>query len=213
MRSGMRMKIIAGAIFVVMALVLALFMTSRLQRLVSQPLLNLAGAAQRVRRDKDFAVRVAGASNPESDEMAAVQQAFNEMLEEIGDRDLALQAYQIDLERQVLARTQELSTAVERNQAILDSAGEGIFGLDLAGIVTFMNPSAAHILGAPLWSLIGHSLHQSIHASTCPDRGLPYQQCKVCGASADIPVRTGRLRHQQCVAAGPGRGRDALLVA
>jgi PAS domain S-box-containing protein len=131
-------------------------------------------------------------SNAESDELGAVQQAFNAMLEEIGERDLALQAYQVDLERQVLARTQELSAAVERNQAILDSAGEGIFGLDLAGTVTFMNPSAARILGGDISHLVGRSLHAHIHCATCPDRPLPYHQCKVCGAHLKPAMRAGR---------------------
>ena len=191
-RSAMRMKIVTGAVVVVMALLLALLMTSTLQRLVSGPLLDLAHAAQRVRRDKDFAVRVAEGTNGDGDELAAVQQAFNAMLVEIGARDRELQAYQADLERQVLSRTEELSTAVERNQAILDSAGEGIFGLDLSGIVTFMNPSAARILGAEVSSLIGHNLHASIHCATCSDRPLPYDQCKVCGANLNSPVRSGR---------------------
>src|SRR5436189_5854711 len=174
----MRFKISTGVVFVVMALLLALLMTSALQRLVSGPLLDLARAAQRVRRDKDFAVRVAEGTNGNGDELAAVQQAFNAMLVEIGARDVALQAYQTDLERQVHARTEELSTAVERNQAILDSAGEGIFGLDLAGIVTFMNPSAANILGGDIFRLVGRNLHAHIHCTTCPDRPLPYHQCK-----------------------------------
>jgi PAS domain S-box-containing protein len=191
-RSGMRLKAMTGAAIVILALLVAALMTTRLQRLVSGPLLDLARAAQRVRRDKDFAIRVAGGPPVAGDELAAVQQAFNAMLEEIGARDEALRSYQVDLERQVLARTHELTTAVERNQAILDSAGEGIFGLDLSGIVTFMNPSAVRILGGQESSLVGRSLHASIHSTTCPDRPLPFHDCKVCGTSLKPAVRTGR---------------------
>jgi PAS domain S-box-containing protein len=191
-RSGMRLKVTAGTVFVILDLLLALIITSRLQRLVSEPLRDLAHAAQRVRRDKDFAVRVSGGTHADRDEMAAVQQAFNGMLEEIGQRDLALFAYQVDLEHQVQARTQELSAAMERNQAILDSAAEGIFGLDLDGIVTFMNPSAARILGGDVSDLVGRSLHAHIHCATCPDRPLPYYQCKVCGAHLNPALRAGR---------------------
>jgi signal transduction histidine kinase len=36
------------------------------------------------------------------------------------------------------------------NRAILDCAGEGIYGLDLAGVTTFANPAAARMVG---WSL------------------------------------------------------------
>src|SRR5207244_7309319 len=70
--------------------------------------------------------------------------------------------------------------------------GEGIFGLDLSGTVTFINPSAARVLGAEVSELIGHNLHASIHCATCPDRPLPYHQCKVCGANLNPSVRSGR---------------------
>jgi PAS domain S-box-containing protein len=189
-RSAMRLKIMMGTATVTLALLLALIMASRLQRLVSSPLHTLARAAQRVRQEKDFAVRVT--EGAEGDELTAVQQGFNAMIGEIGEREVALRSYQLDLERQVLARTAELSVAMERNQAILDSAGEGIFGLDLHGIVTFINPSAAHILGGQQANLIGQNLHASIHSLTCPDRPLPHHKCRVCGATLDPAVRTGR---------------------
>src|SRR5207244_8640990 len=73
-RHTMRLKITTGAIVLIMALLLALLMTSALQRLVSGPLLDLARAAQRVGRDKDFAVRVAAGGNRDGDELGAVQQ-------------------------------------------------------------------------------------------------------------------------------------------
>ena len=42
---------------------------------------------------------------------------------------------------------QALGKAIRDMQLILDSAGEGIYGLDLEGRVTFINPVAAHMLG------------------------------------------------------------------
>ena len=36
-----------------------------------------------------------------------------------------------------------------RNRLILDAVGEGIFGLDLGGNCTFVNPAAARMLGVP----------------------------------------------------------------
>ena len=83
-------------------------------------------------------------------------------------------------------------TTPQAYQAILNSAAEGIFGLDLDGIVTFMNPSAARILGGDVSHLVGRSLHAHIHCATCPDRPLPCQQCKVCGAGLSPAVRAGR---------------------
>jgi len=186
-RSGVRMKIVTGTIVLIIALLVALLMTTRLQRLVTQPLLDLARAARRVRNEKDFAIRVSEGSRPDRDELVAVQQAFNEMLDEIQARDQALQRHQLQLEGEVQARTAELSTAVEHNQAILDSAGEGIFGLDPSGVATFINPSAARILGGDIFGLVGRNLHAQIHAAAAP-----LTECRMCNAGLEPAVRTGR---------------------
>jgi PAS domain S-box-containing protein len=54
--------------------------------------------------------------------------------------------------------------AYAQTQRILDSAGEGIFGLDCNGVMTFINPAAAnllglnesHALGQPLMRILEH---------------------------------------------------------
>ena len=38
---------------------------------------------------------------------------------------------------------------------ILDTAAEGIFGIDMRGLITFINPAAAHALGYPVADLTG----------------------------------------------------------
>ncbi|WP_019613852.1 PAS domain S-box protein [Psychromonas ossibalaenae] len=56
-----------------------------------------------------------------------------------------------------------LKEVQERNELILDSAGEGIFGLDTAGRVTFNNCAAADMLGYGIKELIGVSMHEAVH--------------------------------------------------
>jgi PAS domain S-box-containing protein len=46
----------------------------------------------------------------------------------------------------------------QRYELILDSAGEGIFGLDLNGYINFANPAASLLLGTESEALIGQSL-------------------------------------------------------
>ncbi|NIQ15920.1 MAG: PAS domain-containing protein, partial [Candidatus Dadabacteria bacterium] len=46
---------------------------------------------------------------------------------------------------------------------ILDAAGEGIYGLDLQGITTFINPAAANLLGWKPSEMIGQPQHKLIH--------------------------------------------------
>ena len=65
------------------------------------------------------------------------------------------------------------------NALLLDSAGEGIFGLDHAGRAVFANPAAAALLGYTVEELEGQPMHALIHARH-PD-GSPYPE-------ADCPI-------------------------
>src|SRR5436309_4128240 len=73
--------------------------------------------------------------------------------------------------------------AIERlsrqNELILNAAGEGIFGLDLQGKTTFVNPAAARMIGWSVAELIGRPMHLITH-HTKPD-GIPYpeEECPI----------------------------------
>ncbi|WP_328987355.1 PAS domain S-box protein [Thiorhodovibrio winogradskyi] len=58
----------------------------------------------------------------------------------------------------------EIAAAREHNALILDSAGEGIMGIDPAGNISFCNRAAGELLGYRRDELIGQPLHASIHA-------------------------------------------------
>ncbi len=66
-----------------------------------------------------------------------------------------------------------------RNELILNSAGEGIFGLDLQGDNTFVNLTAAKMLGYEAEELIGKSSHALIHHTKMD--GSPYleEECPI----------------------------------
>ena len=51
--------------------------------------------------------------------------------------------------------TEQLQATIVRSEAILDTAAEGIVGLDQAGRVTFINPSAVRMLGSTEAELLG----------------------------------------------------------
>ncbi len=82
--------------------------------------------------------------------------------------------------------------AIERlsrqNELILNAAGEGIFGLDLQGKATFVNPAAARMLGWSVAELIGQPMHPILH-HTKPD-GTPYpeEECPIYAAFKDGTV-------------------------
>ena len=70
-------------------------------------------------------------------------------------------------------RTKQLS---QQNELILASAGDGIYGLDLEGRTTFVNPAAARMLGYEPHELVGLFMHDTVHHSY-PD-GSPYPRGK-----------------------------------
>jgi PAS domain S-box-containing protein len=67
------------------------------------------------------------------------------------------------LELHVQARTQELQKLQRRNEHILNSAGEGIYGLDMQGKTTFVNPAAAKLTGFKLEELVGKLEYEVFH--------------------------------------------------
>jgi PAS domain S-box-containing protein len=69
---------------------------------------------------------------------------------------------------QMLARSRERGRADElyrQQEILLDSVADGICGVDRHGIVTFINPAACRILGAPASTLSGKPVHELLHGS------------------------------------------------
>jgi signal transduction histidine kinase/CheY-like chemotaxis protein len=89
--------------------------SSRLVRLITEPILQLAAVAARVSTKEDYSLRALPAGE---DELGKLVTSFNQMLERIQERDAALHSAKEDLEVRVLARTEELQLEViERKQA------------------------------------------------------------------------------------------------
>jgi PAS domain S-box-containing protein len=66
----------------------------------------------------------------------------------------------------------ELRDAARQSLLLLESAGEGIYGVDLDGRCMFVNRAALQTLGFTSGELLGHELHALIHHHH-PD-GMPY---------------------------------------
>jgi PAS domain S-box-containing protein len=62
---------------------------------------------------------------------------------------------------------------------ILGSIGEGIFGLDKEGRVTFLNTSASTILGYTEEEMIGREVHGLIHHSLEDGSDYPKEDCPI----------------------------------
>ena len=82
-----RFREISGLILIVSLLATAL-VSDRLVRLITEPILQLAELAERVSTDEDYTLR---AGPPGKDELGKLVRSFNDMLERIQERDVALQ--------------------------------------------------------------------------------------------------------------------------
>ena len=97
-----------------MSLLTALMLSSRLQRLISVPVLELAQTARSVSAGGNYALR---ASKHSDDEVGRLVDDFNAMLGRIQEQDQSLRVHREHLEDEVTARTHELSIAKEAAEA------------------------------------------------------------------------------------------------
>lgn len=71
------------------------------------------------------------------------------------------------------------ASPARREQAILEAAGEGIYGLDASGRVTFVNPAARRMVGRSSGELLGKRMHDEIHHSRPDGSPYPARECPI----------------------------------
>ena len=64
-------------------------------------------------------------------------------------------------------------------QALLDSVGEGIWGVDLDGDCTFVNRAALLMIGFTSEELVGHNMHEMVHHHRPDGAEYPAHECLI----------------------------------
>jgi PAS domain S-box-containing protein len=100
---------------------------------------------------------------------------------------LALEQYKIGLEKTVARRTAELRDSEEHLRLILESSAGGLYGLDLEGRITFINPAACDLLGYSTDQLLGQRSHAMFHNRRTDGSHYPPEDCPACAT-----LREGR---------------------
>lgn len=148
-----------SALALLLSVVATVFVSSRLLRLLTGPILQLAEVAGKVSSEQNYALRAIPHSN---DEVGRLIRAFNEMLERIEERDSRLKEVNDDLELRVEARTKELQMEVserlraqealfeerQRLRALIDNVPNYMYVKDKDGRFLAANLAVARQMGA-----------------------------------------------------------------
>ncbi len=131
----------------------------------------------------------------EREENVAAQNQFDELIEQ---RTFELQRVNGALNREIAERIQaeeEVRELQKQSNLILDSAGEGILGLDNKGKVIFVNRAASLMLGWETDELIGNTHHKLIHHTNADGTPHPVEDCPIYKAYRDgkVHYRTGDI--------------------
>jgi signal transduction histidine kinase/CheY-like chemotaxis protein len=106
MYARLRQYVRIMAVVLLVASIVVLVISTRLQGVISQPLLKLSETARTVSDKKDYSVR---AQNQGNDEVGVLIDSFNEMLAQIQKRDTELQEARLAAERANRAKSNFLS--------------------------------------------------------------------------------------------------------
>jgi PAS domain S-box-containing protein len=75
---------------------------------------------------------------------------------------------------------EELRQTDELVRLLLDSTGEGIYGVDLEGNCTFANPACARLLGFQSTAeLLGKQMHELVHHTRPNGEPYPVEECRI----------------------------------
>lgn len=148
-----RWHVVVGVLGLVGLFLIAMMLSSLLQRLISEPILKLADIMKRVSDKKEYSIRAVSQGR---DELGYLFDGFNRMLDQIQERDEKLEQHRGQLENEVAERTAELQAAnSELMEAVkaFKQAKEAAEAADQAKSEFLANMS--HELRTPLNHIIG----------------------------------------------------------
>lgn len=103
------------------------------------------------------------------------------------------------LQELIQEQTAEIATLAQRNDAILNAAGDGIIGLDQDGAITFANHSTESLTGWSIDEMLGKNLHQLLQHSSMNGQALSADECAImrcCHAGVRTEIAGERFKRK-----------------
>ncbi|MEO5373213.1 MAG: diguanylate cyclase [Alphaproteobacteria bacterium] len=154
----------AGGLFLVFLLTLSWFAIGRWLTRTADQVVRLSAATRQfaVEQTIDHATMAALRGPGVGDELASVAGALDEMM------------------ATVLEREADLRERGEEIRLLLESAGEGFYGVDLEGRCTFINRACLEMFGyESADDLLGRTLHGLTHHTRADGSAYPETECRI----------------------------------
>jgi two-component system sensor histidine kinase VicK len=112
----------------------------------------------------------------------------NKLIQLPGSEPVVL-SHGIDITEQTQAEA-KLKALTRQRESILESVGDGIWGLDLDGRLTFCNQIGASMFGYSVDEMLGHNMHQMVHHTRADGSPYPEAECPIYRSlRTESPVR------------------------
>jgi two-component system sensor histidine kinase VicK len=111
--------------------------------------------------------------------------AYRNKLIEVPGRDPYVLGFGVDISEQVRAEDQ-LRALSRQSNSVLESVGDGIYGIDLDGNCTVINPAASQMLGFKPEEVLGRNMHDLIHHSHADGTPYPAAECPIQNTLTDL---------------------------
>ncbi len=111
--------------------------------------------------------------------------AYRNKLIEVPGRDPYVLGFGVDISEQVRAEDQ-LRALSRQSNSVLESVGDGIYGIDLDGNCTVINPAASQMLGFKPEEVLGRNMHDLIHHSHADGTPYPAEECPIQNTLTDL---------------------------
>lgn len=145
---------------------------------IMMPSISGLELAQMIKKDDpDVEVIIASAYDEKDFFIEAIRAGVNEYIAKPVDQELLIQILVKAAKERRLHK--EFQQTTKQRNLILNTASEGIFGLDCEGKHTFVNPSAAEMLGYNPGELIGRNSHTCWHHSRADGSHFDGDECPI----------------------------------